>query len=100
MQSLGTYKNKSDEQFTLEYGPATTSQDANYWGFVVIATHTNWGQKVFKTLIQKNAVTDQQGAEQFLKADPVSYLKSILDRSTDASTPLFFRPLENGWALM
>ena len=100
MQPLGTYTNKSGEQFTLEYDPATTPPAADYWGFVVVATHKNWGQKVFKSLIQKNAVTDQQGAEQFLKADPVSYLKSLLDESSDASTPLVFRPLENGWALI
>lgn len=100
MEALCTYTNRNRESFQLAYTVANTPAEATYWGFLIVATHPVWGKYAFKAFVEKNISAELTSAIEFLKNDPVSYVKHRLDEVVDGEMTLVFRPLLNGWAVI
>lgn len=100
MESLCTYTNTNRESFQLAYVKATTPPEANYWGFLIVATHPVWGKYDFKAFVEKSVAGGLDDAIEFLKNDPVAYVKHRLDEVVNRRPMLVFRPLLDGWAVI
>ena len=100
MEILCTYTNINSESFQLAYAVANTPPEANYWGFLITATHPVWNKYTFKAFVEKSVAGSLGDAIEFLKNDPVAYVKHRLDEVEGKRLTLIFRPLVNGWAVI
>jgi hypothetical protein len=100
MKNLCGYTNKNGESFQLVYEIATTPPDATYCGFWVVAKCPVGRGHSFKVFVEKKAAAKLEDAIEFVKKDPVAYIKNRLDEVVNGQARLVFRPILDGWSVI
>jgi len=100
MKQLGMYKNKVGEEFILKLEDAPVPLEADYWGYYFFTKHKAWGEWVFKVFVLKKTAATKELADFFVQADPINYLKQLLDNADQNGVKLSWQDWSQGWKVV
>src|SRR5689334_12584687 len=97
------YTNKQGVPFRIDIFRVTNPPKADFWAYRINVMDMKEGhQRKFKSMVLKKAIERQEGADGFMKGDPLSYVKHNLLDHYDANhdTPMYLPEFhDNCWTV-
>lgn len=94
-----THTNRNGETFEIEIEAGNEPKEADYWGYVISVKDSHSRQKVFRCMIRKTFLEKRSDADLFVTADPLTYVKGLLQETTEGTTPLYW-PVTMDWIVI
>ena len=85
-----TYRNENGEEFLLEEKEARVPEEADYWGYYLVAKHTSWGERAFLVFVKKEIAPTSDDAERIVEGPALTEVYRRLDQAGADGIPLVF----------
>jgi len=95
-----SYRNVDGESFDLEVVKPHQLQGADHWDYAVVAKHEQWGQRTFHVTIRKDFIGQEMHADMFVRGDPLTCVKRLLDNADSAGVPVTWQDPTDDWVVM